>query len=166
MKQNHIITKTIFQIALYLIEVLTSSLILTYLTTFLAPITSSIIFLERMILSYTIYQILVIVVLTNLNDTQRDSYLAWITTLKMTLLYIETGDKNTRLILDKNIQYQLNQSTFNSISLRKCYTQLEQNLDNINEVSINLELIIAEQQYELHALNWKFSFILRSQLFK
>lgn len=74
-----------------------------------------------MILAYTIYQILVIVILTNLNDIQKDSWLAWITTLKLTLLYIETGDQKVEMNLSKNLEHQLNNSTFNSLFFKKAY---------------------------------------------
>ena len=166
MKKSHIITKTLFQIFLYLIELLSVSLFITYLTDLLDPITSRIIFLERMILAYTIYQILVIVILTNLNDIQKDSWLAWITTLKLTLLYIETGDQKVEMNLSKNLEHQLNNSTFNSLFFKKAYENLQQNLESLDETTIKLQLIIAEQQFELQSLNWKFSFILRTRFIK
>ena len=147
-------------------ELLSVSLFFTYLTTFLAPITSSILFLERMILAYTIYQILVIVILTNLNDIQKDSYLAWITTLKLTLLYTETRDQKVKIALNKNLEHQLNSSTFNSLIFKNAYENLQQNLDTVDETSVKLELIIAEQQFEIQSLNWKFSFLLRSRFIK
>lgn len=166
MKKSHTITKTLFQIFLYLIELLSVSLFITYLTALLDPITSRIIFLERMILAYTIYQILVIVILTNLNDIQRDSWLAWITTLKLTLLYIETGDQKVEMNLSKNLEHQLKNSTFNSLFFKKAYENLQQNLESLDETTIKLQLIIAEQQFELQSLNWKFSFILRTRFIK
>lgn len=166
MKHKHTIAKTLFQIFLYLIELLSVSLFFTYLTSFLAPITSSISFLERMILAYTIYQILVIVILTNLNDIQKDSYLAWITTLKLILLYAETRDQKVKITLNRNLDYQLNSSTLNSSVFRNAYENLKHNLDTIDETSVKLELIIAEQQFEMQSLNWKFSFLLRSRFIK
>ena len=166
LKHKHIITKTLFQIFLYLTELLSVSLFFTYLTSFLAPITSSIAFLERMILAYTIYQILVIVILTNLNDIQKDSYLAWVTTLKLTLLYTETKNQKVKIALNENLDYQLNNSTLNSIVFRNAYENLKHNLDIIDETTLKLELIIAEQQFEMQSLNWKFSFLLRSRFIK
>lgn len=166
MKKSHTITKTLFQIFLYLIELLSVSLFITYLTALLDPITSRIIFLERMILAYTIYQILVIVILTNLNDIQKDSWLAWITTLKLTLLYIDTGDQKVEMNLSKNLEHQLKNSTFNSLFFKKAYENLQQNLESLDETTIKLQLIIAEQQFELQSLNWKFSFILRTRFIK
>lgn len=147
-------------------ELLSVSLFFTYLTTFLAPITSSILFLERMILAYTIYQILVIVILTNLNDIQKDSYLAWITTLKLILLYTETRDQKVKIALNNNLEHQLNSSTFNSLIFKNAYENLQQNLDTVDETSVKLELIIAEQQFEIQSHNWKFSFLLRSRFIK
>lgn len=119
-----------------------------------------------MVLAYTIYQILVIVILTNLNDIQKDSYLAWITALKLTLLYIDTSDQKVKIALINYLKHQLKNSTFNSLSFKKAYENLQQNLVKLDETTIKLELILAEQQFELQSLNWKFSFILRSRFFK
>lgn len=166
LKRKHIFTKTFIQIFLYVVELLLVSLLITYSTTFIEPITSSIVFLERIILAYTIYQILVIVILTNLNDIEKDSYLALITILKLTLIYIETRNQELKSQLQENLKHQLNNGTFNSIDLRNDYEYLQKNLDTVDATSINIELIIAEHQYELQSLNWKFSFILRSRSIK
>ena len=105
-------------------------------------------------------------ILTNLNDIQKDSYLAWITTLKLTLLYTETRDQKVKIALNKNLEHQLNSSTFNSLIFKNAYENLQQNLDIVDETSVKLELIIAEQQFEIQSLNWKFSFLLRSRFIK
>lgn len=160
------ITKTLFQISLYLLELLSISLLITYFTSFLDPISSKIIFLERFMLSYAIYQILVIVILTNLNDIQKDSFLAWCTTLKLALLYRETNNLQVKKNLEKNLQHQLDISTFNTSVFKRAYTDLNQNLENLDVDIIKLELIKAEQQFELQSLNWKFSFFLRSRFIK
>ena len=95
-KKIYIITKTIWQIFLYLFEVISISLFLTYLTTFIEDINSPSECLERATMCYTIYQILVLVILTNKNDIERDSCLAYIKVLKECLLYIEVNEEDIK----------------------------------------------------------------------
>ena len=82
MKKLYYITKTITQIFLYLIEVVGISIILAYFSTFLEAYTTLYNFIERCISFYTIYQILVVVILTNINDIQKDLTLSYMTNLK------------------------------------------------------------------------------------
>ena len=161
MKQIYIIAKTIGQIFLYLLEVVGMSIIIANLTTSLAPVYSLFEFIERTIMCYTIYQILIIVILTNLNDIQKDSCLAYITNLKKCLLYIETKESYIKEDILKNINYQLDDGTFNNNEFRKAYENIKNNIDNFRENYIKMELINAEHIYEMNSLNWRFSFLLR-----
>lgn len=96
MKKLYYITKTITQIFLYLIEVVGISILLAYFSTFLEAYTTLYNFIERCISFYTIYQILVVVILTNINDIQKDLTLAYMTNLKKLLLYKETKSENIK----------------------------------------------------------------------
>ena len=165
MKKRYIITKTIWQIFLYLFEVISISLFLTYLTTLIEDINSPFKWIERAIMCYTVYQILVLVILTNMNDIERDSCLAYIKVLKKCLLYIEMNEENIKKEISKDIlkdiDYQLNNGTFNNNEYRQAYALIRDNINNLNKNSIKIELIEAEHNYEMNALNWRFSFILR-----
>lgn len=161
MKKLYFITKTITQIFLYLIEVVGISILLAYFSTFLEAYTTLYNFIERCISFYTIYQILVIVILTNINDIQKDLTLAYMTNLKKLLLYKETKSENIKKDILKNINYQLDYGTFNNDSVLKSYRLIKDNIDKVNEENIKMELINAEHIYELNSLNWRFSFLLR-----
>lgn len=82
MKKRYILSKTLTQIFIYLIEVIGMSILFAHLSTFIQNTCSIYDFIERCISCYTIYQILVVVILTNLNDIQKDLLLAYITNLK------------------------------------------------------------------------------------
>ena len=114
---------------------------------------------------YTVYQILVLVILTNMNDIERDSCLAYIKVLKKCLLYIEMNEENIKKEISKDIlkdiDYQLDNGTFNNNEYRQAYALIRDNINNLNKNSIKIELIEAEHNYEMNALNWRFSFILR-----
>lgn len=161
MKKLYYITKTITQIFLYLIEVVGISILLAYFSTFLEAYTTLYNFIERCISFYTIYQILVVVILTNINDIQKDLTLAYMTNLKKLLLYKETKSENIKKDVLKNIDYQLDHETFNNYSVLKSYRLIKDNIDKVNEENIKMELINAEHIYELNSLNWRFSFLLR-----
>lgn len=161
MKRLYFITKTITQIVLYLIEVVGISILLAYFSTFLEAYTTLYNFIERCISFYTIYQILVVVILTNINDIQKDLTLAYVTNLKKILLYKETKSNNIKKDILKNINYQLDHGTFNNDSVLKFYKLIKDNIDKVNEENIKMELINAEHIYELNSLNWRFSFLLR-----
>lgn len=161
LKRKHLFTKSLWQIFLYLFELLSVSFGITYLTDYIEPISSYMTFIERMLMAYSIYQILVVVILTNLNDIKKDSYLAWLTVLKMSLLYVDTKEEKIKECIIKMINYQLERGTFNSNEFRKAYFKLRDNLDSLNRTYVEIEIIIAEEQYEVVTLNWRFSFILR-----
>lgn len=164
MKKRYIISKTLTQIFIYLVEVIGVSILLAYLSTFIQETCSIFDFIERCVTCYTIYQILVVVILTNLNDIQKDLLLAYTTNLKKCLLYIETKQDYIKKDILKNIDYQLKRATFNSDEVINAYKNIKENIDKLTKNNIEMEIINAEHKYELNSLNWKFSFLLR--LFK
>lgn len=161
MKKRFIFTKTLTQIFVYLIEVVGISTLLAYLSTLIKKTCTTYDFIERCIMCYTIYQIMVVIILTNLNDIQKDLLLAYITNLKKCLLYIETKQDYIKKDILNNIDYQLKNDTFNTNEAIKAYKHIKNNIDNLTKDNIEMEIINAEHRYELNSLNWKFSFLLR-----
>ena len=161
MKKIYFSTKTLTQIFIYLVEVVGVSVLLAYLSTFIQKTCTMYDFIERCITCYTLYQILVIIILTNLNDIQKDLLLAYITNLKKCLLYVETKKDYIKKDILKNIDYQLEKSTFNRNDVINSYKNIKNNIDNLTKDNIEIEIINAEHRYELNSLNWKFSFLLR-----
>ena len=161
MKKIYILSKTLTQIFVYLIEVIGISTLLAYLSTFIQKTCTTFDFIERCIMCYTIYQVLVVIILTNLNDIQKDLLLAYVTNLKKCLLYIETKQEYIKKSILNNIDYQLKKDTFNTNEMIKAYKHIKENIDNLTKDNIEMEIINAEHCYELNSLNWKFSFLLR-----
>lgn len=166
MKKYHMKSKFIFQIFLYLFEVIGVSLLLTLSFSCFFPIQSTAQFIDRMISFYTLYQILVLVFLTNLNDIYKDSFLAYITTLKLCLIYSKSKDITLKNDIINKIDNQLSFKIFNTIDIRNSYKKLLKNIDTISSSNIEVEIINSEHIYESLSLNWRYSFILRSKLFK
>lgn len=162
MKRGNIVTKTIFQIFVYLIELLGISFIITCLIHFyVEPILSYMQFLETLSMSYAIYQILITIILTNINDIAKDSYLMYISVLKHCLLYLKHKDKSTKNNLLQKLTEVLEPKHIITSDVRDACKKIESNLDEINEQVINAELIKAECAFEFATLNWRYSFLLR-----
>lgn len=161
MKRRYIVIKIIWQILLYLVEVVGISILIAYLTTFISKTDSIFDFFERIIMCYTIYQILVIVILTNINDIEKDSTLAYITLLKKCRLYIETKKEYIKEDILNSINDQLDSGKLNNIGFRKTYSLIRKNIDKLTIDGIEMELINATHKYEFNSLNWRFSFVLR-----
>ncbi len=167
MKKRYFVTKTIWQIFLYAFELISISLLLTWLSTLFTNCHSSWEYIERFIACYTIYQLLVLIILNTINDIAKDSCLAYISNLKMTNLYVETNDKNLKIKLLKNIDRQLDVGTINNNKYRELYKELNKYINKPkldNNSYIKYELIKAEHNYEFISLQWRYSFLLR--LFK
>ena len=164
MKKIYFITKTIWQIILYAFELISISLLLAWVSTFITNCNSIWDYIERFIACYTIYQLLVIIILNNINDIAKDSCLAHISNLKMAELYVETKNENIKKELLKNIDYQLDIGTINNNNYRESYKKLK---DYINKPKsddkgfIKYELVKAEHRYEFISLQWRYSFLLR-----
>ena len=162
MKRGSIITKTIFQIFVYLTELFGISFALTCLFHFcVEPILSYMQFIETLAMSYAIYQILVSIILTNINDIAKDSYLMYIAVLKHCLLYLKHRDESTKNNLLQKITEVLEPKHIITTDVRDACKKIESNLDKINEQIINAELINAECSFEFATLNWRYSFLLR-----
>ena len=161
MKNLFVITKTIWQIILYVIEVFGISILFAYLSTYIKDICDNFELIERIILCFTIYQILILVILTNLNDIHKDSYLAYKTLLKKCILYVDFKDNNIKHDILSTVKYQLDNATFNSKYLQDKYILIQNNVNKLNKLYLQNVLIIAEHQYEYWALNWHYSFLLR-----
>ena len=161
MKRRYIIIKRIWQIILYLIEVVGVSVLIAYLTTFISKVDSIFDFFERIVMCYTIYQILVIVILTNINDIEKDSTLTYITLLKKCRLYIETKKDYIKEDILNSINNQLDSGKLNNMEFRKAYSLIRENIDKLTIDGIEMELINATHKYEFNSLNWRFSFVLR-----
>lgn len=161
------IVKTIFQILIYIFELVGVSLTMTFLShQYIEPILSCMEFIERMMLSYAIYQILVVVILTNINDIEKDSCLSYITVLKLCLVYKTTNNPNLKKDIISKIEFSTKPGVFNTPSIKNAFKKIKDNFDNIPQSEFELELINAENIYESTTLNWKYSFLLRLPIFK
>lgn len=76
-------------------------------------------------------------------------------------MYIETKEEYIKEDILTNIEYQLDNETFNNQEFKNAYMMIRNNIDNLKSSNVNIELINAEKNYEFHSLNWRFSFLLR-----
>ena len=163
-KKYHILTKPVFQICLYGLEIgvfcggATFVSIMPFDT---GNAITTIEIMERFALFYGFYQLIVFLILTNLNDIQADEYLALKNTAELASLSLESQstqlEQQVRSLIDK----QLGSDVFNDTNVRKSYRNIAACLAQNNLVGIKQITIWASHCSELATLNWRFSFLLR-----
>ena len=160
----NLITKRLVQIFLYLIEVVGFSYLLASLTNKIWPTTNFIDFLERMIIFYNFYQIIIYGILQQLNDIKKDEYVTIITLLKKLELYASSHNKLLKEEIIYNINAELDSGTLNDNDIRSIYIKVNkclENNENIDMEKLQYYMIHYEHLSETATLNWKYSVILR-----
>lgn len=164
LKKHYLVTKKIFQVILYLTEMIGISYLLTKITSIYLPTENFINFFERMTIFFTFYQIIIFGIFQQLNDMKKDEYLAIITMYKYVELY--NSDKREYIAKDiKNlIQKQLDSSMLNDNDIRNEYLEIKKLFDNnqkFDDTLIKIKIIKYEHCCEETTLNWKFSILTR-----
>ena len=164
LKKNYLVTKKIFQVILYLTEMIGISYLLTKITSIYLPTENFIDFFERMTIFFTFYQIIIFGIFQQLNDMKKDEYLAILTMYKYVELY--NSDKREYIAKDiKNlIQKQLDSSMLNDNDIRNEYLEIKKLFDNnqkFDDTLIKIKIIKYEHCCEETTLNWKFSILTR-----
>ena len=164
LKKHYLVTKKIFQVILYLTEMIGISYLLTKITSIYLPTENFIDFFERMTIFFTFYQIIIFGIFQQLNDMKKDEYLAILTMYKYVELY--NSDKRECIAKDiKNlIQKQLDSSMLNDNDIRNEYLEIKKLFDNnqkFDDTLIKIKIIKYEHCCEETTLNWKFSILTR-----
>ena len=164
LKKHYLVTKKIFQVILYLTEMIGISYLLTKITSIYLPTENFIDFFERMTIFFTFYQIIIFGIFQQLNDMKKDEYLAILTIYKYVELY--NSDKREYIAKDiKNlIQKQLDSSMLNDNDIRNEYLEIKKLFDNnqkFDDTLIKIKIIKYEHCCEETTLNWKFSILTR-----
>lgn len=131
------------------------------LSTHISPITSILELWFRLILGYLIYQIILINVLSYINNEQRKAILNYVTALKKSICYVEKRDLCLKREILIGVERQLRQGFFNNHELRESFVFLRNNLSNISKRRLEIELARAEDAYERSFLKCKYSLALR-----
>lgn len=167
LKKHYLITKKIFQIILYLTEMIGVSYLLTKVTNIYLPTENFIDFIERMTIFFTFYQIIIFGILQQLNDMKKDEYLAILTMYKYVELYNSDKREDIAEDIKKLIHKQLDSSMLNDNDIRNEYLEIKKVFDNnqiFDDTLIKIKIIKYEDFCEEATLNWKYSILTR--LFK
>ena len=160
-KRIHIITKTIWQVFLMLLETTVIVGGLTWLSSLIWTIESGLDVLERIGLFYGFYQISTYIILSILNDIKVDEYLALKNNASIALKACEYNDNEWKVIIKKQIDKQLDSGTFNDMLVRKNYGVLKQCIDTNTIKNIEYMIVWADHCAEASKLQWRFSYLLR-----
>lgn len=160
-KRIHIITKTIWQVFLMLLEITVIVGGLTWLSSLIWTIESGLDVLERIGLFYGFYQISTYIILSTLNDIKADEYLALKNNASIALKACEYNDNEWKEIIKKQIDKQLDSGTFNDMLVRKNYGVLKQCIDTNTIKNIEYMIVWVDHCAEASKLQWRFSYLLR-----
>lgn len=152
---------------LYLFEVVGISYLLTRITNIYCLSESFVVFLERMTIFYTVYQIIIYGILQQLNDIKKDEYLAILTMYKYVQLYNSNKREYIANDIRKIIEKQLCSSMLNDNDIRDEYIEIKNVFDTnqiFDNTLISIKIIKYEHCCEEATLNWKYSILTR--LFK
>lgn len=145
------------QVLIYLIEVIGISAIAVAVSAHFVPIHDFIKWLQRWLVFYAIYQVLVIVIATNINDIHKDSWLAAKNAYQMASYYYQTHDKKILPDIEHRISQAIGENT---ILLPKAREKILE-LKNHEAGSVERGLIEIDHQLSVCELKWKYSLILR-----
>ena len=160
--KKHIVIKTIFQIFLYLFEIVFIAGLCTWISAIFYPLNNFIDVLERFALFYGFYQIIVFAVLNNINDIKADEYLSLHTACEHATLACQSNDEASKKTLIQAIESkQLSSNTFNDVAVRICYSKLIECIKDNNINAIESLKITSSHSYEMSNLHWRFSILLR-----
>lgn len=157
--------KNIWQVFLYLFEVLGIAIVFTLLSKKVSTISNWYEFVERITIFYALYQMIIIGILSQINDIRKDEYLA-ITTFYKYLLELSNNEKNLKLkqLLIANAKSDINDDMLNDKDVKKDYEEVINILENNKSINVNtckLKIIFYEHQQEIENLNWRYSILLR-----
>lgn len=165
--KTYLITKRIFQIFLYLAEVIGVSYLLTFISNIFWETENFVDYIERMTIFYTFYQITIYGILQQLNDIKKDEYLALLSMYKYIEIY--NNDKRDYIKEDiiKLLNKQLDSSMLNDNDIRKEYLEIKKVLENnqlFDNTLLKVKILKYEHCCEATTLNWKYSVL--NRLFK
>lgn len=163
-RKIHVVTKTLWQMFLMLLEIAVIVGGLTFLSSLIWSIENGLDILERIGLFYGFYQIATYIILSTWNDIKADEYLTLKNVASFALKACENNDNERKDIIKDQINKQLDGGTFNDTVVRDNYDALKLCIDTNTIKNIEYMIIWAEHCAEVSKLQWKFSFILR--LFK
>lgn len=116
---------------------------------------------ERIILSFTAYEIIKYIFITFQRSADTDSYLALKTCYELLELYVDTKDPAVLKKLNKLIQHNLQDKTMNSQAVQDEYKIIESFIKAQNKTQITLRKIIISNNYENSLLKWNDTIFLR-----
>lgn len=149
------------QIFLVLIEVVTITYILANLSMQYFPTASTWESVERYAFCYGAYQFITYLILSNMNDSRKDMYLAMLTNYRRAESYLNTLDDRILVYLNENVKYQLDRATFNNKDIQKEYSILDKLISDKDIHMIQYKVIIFDHLIEYTSLLWRYNFLLR-----
>lgn len=161
MKKSIEIFKYVKNILLVIIEVIIISTLFVYYSNKIVSVNNIFEIIERGLLGFALYEIIIYTVLNTISDIKRDSYLSLKTTCENVVLFLESRDLRIQELILKNIVVQMDMSTFNTIEIRNEYKMLKKIIDKKDLNMARIELIRINHCFEKESLQWNFTLFVR-----
>lgn len=158
------IIKYFFQSSLIFIEFFSVCYIFAVVSNMYVPCDTLWDWIERGLAGYSIYTLIVQIILESANDAIKDSYCSLSTAYKLAILACEENSKELFAHVDLLIKKQHEKHIFNVSSIIKEYDELQHLMHNRNLLALKSKSIYVEHNLSASELKWKFTFLLR--LFK
>jgi len=163
-KKIYTFTKILLQCLLVFIEVGLIAFLFYFLTDRVVACLTLIDVVQRLFFGIALYEFIVFIILTQINDARKDAVLALKSAYNLALLYCDTNDSEIKNQLMSNIVQQLDNGLLNHTDIRKEYECLSKLLEIKNATAIKYRLIKIDHLYEYVSLQWRYTILLR--LFK
>lgn len=166
-KQIHVVTKTIWNCLLGILEYIGIPLLIAYLSTFLSPIFGEHIlwqWIERTAFCFTIYEVVIVGIRKTQIDVRNDALLALMTAYKTAELYCESDNQDIYDNLKLSVKRVLDNGVLNQIDIIKSYNNLLKFAEQKDITSIKYNIIYIQLLIDGNKLLWKYTLLLR--LFK
>ncbi len=155
------ICKHIKQTLIYTFEIVLMSLMITWILSNCFDILHSLEYFERLLIGYTLYQLLIYIVLKINDDIQRDESVAFLSFLKYVQLHSQNDNKELEnIIIDKANKIN-DKSVFMNRILKMEIKSIADNINDTDIFKIQMRIIDMEHKILLLDQKWRLSFLLR-----
>ena len=163
-KRRHVFAKLLWQCFLVAVEFGGISYLFYHLTNKVVPCITLIDVIERFFFGLAIYEFLIFITLTYINDARKDALLALKTAYEKAVLCCENNSEDIRNALLNKISKQLDSGMLNHTDIRSEYEILQSLIESKNLIALKDRQISVEHSYEYVGLQWRYTVLLR--LFK
>ena len=168
LSKGHIITKNLFLCVVGLVEFVGIPILLAYLSTYILPFDDTALslasWIERTVLCFTVYEIIILITRKLIVDSKKDMLLALKNAYELGELYIVNNKTVLRDQVNKLIDAELDSGVLNNLRIREDYQHLKTFMERKQLFELKCKKVFINHSLEACDLFWELTLFLR--LFK